>query len=122
MRLRTGLAALTAMMALTPTAMADCRTIASRFHPEQNDSVSTTGVSTGGAACTHAFWSNGALRITSHTIAQLPAHGRLEIGPLRARYTPARGFKGVDHYAIRMCGSGPAGSGCSTITYNITVE
>ena len=117
---RTGLAALTAMMVLTSGAMADCRTIAFRFHPEQNDSVSTTGVSTGGAACTHAFGSK--LRITSHTIAQRPAHGTLEIGPLRARYRPAHGFKGVDQYAIRICGTGSAGTGCSTITYHITVE
>jgi hypothetical protein len=78
-------------------------------------------VSTGGAACAHAYWTN-ALRLTSPTIAQLPAHGRLEVGALRARYTPARGFKGVDRYAIRICGSGAPGSGCSTITYNITVE
>ena len=121
MGLKTGLAALVAIMALAPTAMADCRTIAFRFHPEQNDSVSTTGVSTGGAACVHAYWTN-ALRITSLTLAQRPAHGRLDVGGLRARYTPARGFKGVDHYGIRVCGTGPGGSGCSTITYDITVE
>ena len=120
MRLRTSVAALT-VIALTPAAMADCRTIAFRFHPEQNDSVSTTGVSTGGAACAHAYWTN-ALRITSLTIARPPAHGRLEVGALRARYRPAPGFKGVDQYAIRICGNGAPGSGCSTITYNITVE
>ncbi len=121
MRLGTGLAVPLTTMALTATAMADCRTIAFRFHPELNESPSTTGVSTGGARCVHAYWTN-ALRITSLTVAQRPGHGRLEVGALRARYTPARGFKGIDRYAIRICGTGPGGSGCSTITYDITVE
>jgi hypothetical protein len=52
-----------------------------------------------------------------------PGNGTLsEIGALQFRYAPKKGFKGLDRYSIRICGTSPAGSGCATIAYSITVE
>ena len=41
---------------------------------------------------------------------------------LSFRYKPAPGFKGLDRYSLRICGADGFGSGCATLTYNITVE
>jgi hypothetical protein len=38
------------------------------------------------------------------------------------RYKPTAGFKGVDRYSLKVCGSDGAGPGCATVTCNITVE
>ena len=112
-----------ALAAMTSAAMADCRTIAFRFSPPQNDSVSTTGVVTKGSSCTHRFGSFSTLEMTSGAIVTRPGNGTLsEIGALQFRYTPKAGFRGTDRYAVRICGRGASGSGCSTLTYNITVE
>jgi hypothetical protein len=114
---------LIALAAMTSAAMADCRTIAFRFSPPQNDSVSTTGVVTKGSSCTHRFGSFSTLEMTSGAIVTRPGNGTLsEIGALQFRYTPKAGFRGTDRYAVRICGRGASGSGCSTLTYNITVE
>jgi hypothetical protein len=123
MKRRIGLFALMALAMTTSAALADCRTIGFRFYPPQNDSVSTTGISTRGSACTHRYRSLSTLQMTSGSIASPPANGSLsEVGALQFRYKPKAGFKGVDRYAIRVCGRGGSGSGCSTLTYNITVE
>jgi hypothetical protein len=104
-------------------ANADCRTIAFHIHPPQDETISTTGVSTGGSACTHRFWSGSGLRFTSGAIVSRPSHGTLsEIGALQFRYAPHRGFTGVDQYSVRVCGRGGSGSGCSIIAYAITVQ
>jgi hypothetical protein len=104
-------------------ALADCRTIRFTFHPPQNDSVSTTGVATKGSSCTHGFRSFASLQMTSGAIVKRPGNGTLsEIGALQFRYTPKAWFRGTDQYAGRICGRGASGSGCSTLTYNITVE
>ena len=121
--MKMGFATLIALTSITSAATAECRTIGFRFYVTQNDSVSTTGVSTGGSACTMYFRSLNTVRYTSRAIASPPAHGSLsEVGAFRFRYRPSAGFKGVDRYAIRICGSGLSGSGCSTLTYNITVQ
>lgn len=123
MRLQTAVIALIVGAATTSVAMADCRTIRFNFHVSQNDSISTTGVSNGGSACVHRFRSWSTSQLTSGAIASPPANGSLSsIGTLQFRYKPKSGFKGVDKYALRICGTESAGSGCSTISYSITVE
>jgi hypothetical protein len=123
MMLKAGLLALIATTAMATAAMADCRIMAFRFYVTQNDSVSTTGVSTGGGACTTRIQSLSTVQYTSGTIVSRPSNGVLsEIGPYRFRYKPKVGFKGVDRYTIRICGKGLSGSGCSTITHTITVQ
>jgi hypothetical protein len=123
MRLKTGWLALMASIAMTNAAAADCRIIGFTFRMSQNESVSTTGVSTGGSACSTRFRSGGMSSFRSAAVAAAPAHGTLtEIGTMRFRYKPRPGFKGADRYSIRICGSDRAGSGCATLGYNITVE
>ena len=121
--LKTGMVALVAMTTITSAAMANCRIIGFRFFVAQNDAVSTTGISTGGSGCTHRFRSFSTTQFTSGSIVSRPSNGTLsEIGALAFRYVPKAGYKGTDRYTVRVCGKGDAGSGCSTITYNLTVE
>jgi len=123
MMLRTGLLALIATTAMISAAMADCRTMFVIFRLSQNESVSTTGISTGGSACGINLRSDGLLHFTSVSIAARPSNGTLtDLGAIRFRYKPRAGFKGVDRYSIRVCGKDSAGSGCATVTYNITVQ
>lgn len=118
-----GLTALVLVSATTPAALAECRYMGLRFHFSQNESVATTGVSTKRGACSTRFWSSGTARYSSAVIASRPSHGTLtQSGTLSFRYKPAAGFKGVDRYSLRVCGMDDAGSGCATLTYNITVE
>ena len=123
MTLRTGLLVLTAWAATTSAALADCSRIGVRFHFSQNESVATNGTSTRGSACTHRFWVSGTSHYTSGAIASAPAHGKLsQSGMLSFRYQPSPGFKGDDRYSLKICGTDGGGSGCVTVTYNITVE
>ena len=123
MRLQAAVIALIASATMTSVAMADCRTIRFNFHVSQNESVATTGVSSGGSACIHRFRSWSTSQLTSGSIASPPANGSLSsIGALQFRYKPKAGFKGADKSALRICGTESAGSGCSTINYTITVE
>jgi len=126
--MKSGLLALTAFVAMTSIAMtsaatADCQIVAGRFNLSQNESVTTTGVSTKGAACGMKFTSFGMSRFDSVTVAKRPSHGALrEVGGLSYLYKPATGFKGIDAYSLRLCGRNVVGPGCATITYNITVQ
>jgi hypothetical protein len=123
MRLRTGFLALIASTVLTPAALAECSRYGVRFHLSQNESVATSGTSTKGSACSHRFWVNGTQYYTSGAITSRPSHGTLtQSGMLNFRYQPASGFKGADRYSLKICGKDGGGSGCATITYNITVE
>ena len=120
---KTVLAAAIGAIGMTTIAMAECRTMPFISYPAQNDSVSTNSTLTRGSACVHRFRSLNNLHYTSGSIASRPGHGTLtQTGMVEFRYTPQRGFKGVDRYSVRVCGQGGSGSGCSTITYNMTVE
>ena len=120
---RTGLLALMASIAMTGAAAADCRIMSFIFHLSQNDSVSTTGVSTRGSACVTRLRSGATSVFRSAAVTASPAKGTLtEFGTMRFRYKPSAGLKGTDRYSIRVCGSDRAGSGCSTITHVITLE
>jgi hypothetical protein len=108
--------------AISSAATAGCRTMGFGFFPAQNDSVSTTSVMDA-KGCIHRFGSASTLAMTSHTVVARPSNGTLAaIGALQFRYLPRAGFKGADRYTIRICGKGYDGAGCSTITYNVTVE
>ncbi len=121
--MQTGLATLAAALVVSTAAQAECRYIGVRFHFSQNESVSTTGTSTRGSACSTRFWAGGVTHYSSGAIASPPGHGTLtQTGMVSLRYKPTAGFKGVDRYSLKVCGSDPAGAGCATITYNITME
>jgi hypothetical protein len=117
---RGGTLALIAGMGMTSAAMADCRVVNTTFRLHLNEQVTSTGVSTKGGACTGA---GGTTQFTSTSITARPGHGTLtQVDGSRFRYKPAAGFKGVDRYSFKVCGTNSAGSGCATLTYNITVE
>lgn len=60
---------------------------------------------------------------TSASIAQSPKKGRLEqTGNFDFRYGPNKGYSGKDTYAVKICGSGLNGSGCSTIIYTAIIK
>jgi hypothetical protein len=121
--MKSGLLAVTAILAMTTAAMADCRIIAGRFSLSQNHAVTTTGVSTKGAQCGMNFFSPTSGHFESVAVVARPSHGALrEHGAMSYVYKPTTGFKGVDTYSLRLCGRDAAGAGCATITYNITVE
>jgi hypothetical protein len=123
MMLKTGGLALMASIALTSAAAADCRIMNFIFHFSQNDSVSTTGISTRGSACVTRLRSGATSVFHSATVTVPPAKGTLtEAGTMRFRYKPRAGVTGTDQYSIRICGTNRAGSGCSTITHVITLE
>jgi hypothetical protein len=121
--LKAGLGALLALTVLPPGAMAECRVMNVTFFLAQNDTSSTTGVSTRGSPCTVYFRSSSTSQLNALSIASRANHGVVsELGGMRIRYKPNAGFKGVDRYALRICGRAQAGAGCSTITYNITAQ
>jgi hypothetical protein len=111
-----------ALLCSAVPAWAGCQLSPVVFRPPHNDSVSTTAFITGGGRCVHRYRSFSMLQYTSASIVSRPAHGTLEQRPLRFRYTPQPGFKGTDRYSVKVCGTATAGSGCSTITYNVTVN
>jgi hypothetical protein len=123
MRLKTGWLALMASVAMTSAAAAECRIMSFIFHLSQNDSVSTTGVSTRGGACVTRLRSGSTSTFRSAAVTVPPAKGTLtEFGTMRFRYKPRTGANGTDRYSIRICGTDRAGTGCSTITHVITLE
>jgi hypothetical protein len=76
----------------------------------------------GGAACIHRLDDRGVM-FTGVSIAKRPRHGTLEqTGEYEHTYRPDPGYKGLDRYAISVCGQSDAGSGCSILTYEVGVE
>jgi hypothetical protein len=120
---RGGLLALFTGIAMTSAATADCRVINTSFRVNLNESVTSTGVSTKGGSCTIRLGAGATSQFSSMSITARPGHGTLsQVDGSRFRYKPSAGFKGIDRYSIRVCGTNNAGSGCATLTYNITVE
>jgi hypothetical protein len=106
---------------VTTAATADCRIIGGIFSLAQNNSVTTTVVSTKGAACGMKFTSPANGHFDSIAVVTRPGHGALR-GGMSYVYKPSAGFKGIDTCALRLCGRDAAGPGCATVTYKITVE
>ncbi len=111
------------LIVLSDAAMAKCDFAPVRFHPPQNDSVASTGVVTGNGVCSRSFTSISLLKFTGIQIASNPSNGSLGTrGKDVWIYRAKSGFKGSDQFAVKICGTGPVGSGCSTITYSVTVQ
>jgi hypothetical protein len=123
MSIQTGLAAAAAVVVFASAAHADCRVVNTLFRVHLNEQVTSTGVSTKGGACTVRLSSGATSHFTSTSISARPGHGTLtQVDGSRFRYKPSAGFKGIDRYTFKVCGTGNASSGCATLTYNITVE
>lgn len=73
--------------------------------------------------CSTRLWADAITHYSSGAVASHPRHGTLtQSDMLNCRYKSTTGFKGVDRYGLKVCGTDGAGSGCATITYNIAVE
>ena len=92
------------------------------FFPEQNDSVTYhLEVTKGG--CNTQYSAGGQWSFSGASILQTPQVGTLkQTGPLKFHYEPKPGYKGADKYAIKVCGRGLAGEGCSSVHYEATVD
>jgi len=92
------------------------------FNPALNDTVTAHMMTTTGK-CRHQYSAGGRSEFTSASIVDLPRNGRLkQTGPFSFHYSANKGFKGSDTYSVSVCGKSTAGSGCSKIIYDMTVE
>jgi hypothetical protein len=124
--MKCGLLALTALIGLAATssaAIAECLFIPVVFQVSQNQSVSGTIVTTKGSACATGFRTNGISTYSSGAIVLRPSHGQaIQTSMLNFVYRPPAGYKGADRFGVKVCGKDGAGTGCATITYDITVQ
>jgi hypothetical protein len=111
------------LAATTSATMAECRLIPFVFQVSQNQSVSATAVSTKGSACAMGFGAGGVSSYSSGAVVSRPSHGQaIQTSMLNFVYKPTAGFKGVDRFSVKVCGNNGGANGCSTITYDVTVD
>lgn len=92
------------------------------FFLDQNDTV-TYNPLTDAKGCNIYFRAGGAVEFTSASIVSPAKNGKFtQTGAFNFQYAPKVGFKGQDTYSVKVCGKTLAGSGCSTINYQTTVE
>lgn len=93
------------------------------FYPDQNDSVTYKPI-TDALGCSFNFQGGGGKwTLTSASVGSPAKNGALvQTGAFNFTYKPKKGFKGQDIYALKICGTGPSGAGCSTVIYETTVE
>jgi hypothetical protein len=92
------------------------------FHPALSDTV-TAHIMTTTGKCRHSWSAGGRLEFTSASIVDFPHNGKLtKTGTLSFHYAANKGFKGSDTYSFSVCGKSSAGSGCSKIIYDMSVE
>jgi Bacterial Ig domain len=87
-----------------------------------NDSVSYTDTITNGESCIHPQTTSAYMTFEKVTVVSSPLNGKLAISGAAATYTPKAGYKGNDQYSIKVCGNSRSGSGCSTLTYSVTLQ
>jgi hypothetical protein len=106
-----------------PPVQPSCNKEPMQFHVDQNETISGPVTIVGGAACHHAYWSEGTTQFSGASISEQPSNGVLtQTGDYEFEYRPHKGFRGSDEYAVEICGQNDNGSGCSTITYEVTVQ
>ncbi|MCB1542003.1 MAG: hypothetical protein KDJ25_14535 [Rhodoblastus sp.] len=120
--LAVAVSAATILLVSAQSASASCVVRGTRYDPAQNDSVTWYATVTGGT-CRITFRSLGSLVFTGTSVASRPSGGSVAMsGNTTANYRARGGFKGADSVAFKVCGQGRSGSGCSTITVQLTVD
>ena len=115
-------AALLAGAAVSSPALADCNVDSEPFFVHKADTTSHAIV-TDSKGCDLDFTTDKVTKFRSATITRTPANGKLvKIAALEFAYHPKPGFKGRDAFTMRICGSSPAGRGCSTLNYTTEVN
>jgi hypothetical protein len=93
------------------------------FRVAESEPATVQETIVGDANCADRFTATGKTQLTSGSISSQPSHGTLQqTGDLAFVYRPQQGFKGSDQYAVKICGENPSGSGCSIITYEVSVQ
>jgi hypothetical protein len=101
----------------------DCTKAGGQFHVDRSEPLTIQQTSVGGSACRNRLTAGGTTHFTGVSISSQPSHGDVkQTGDYAFEYRPHKGFKGSDSYAVEVCGTSNAGSGCSIITYETTVE
>ncbi|PTW57585.1 hypothetical protein C8N35_11064 [Breoghania corrubedonensis] len=104
------------------SAQARCLTQEFYFSVGINRGADPISTITGGN-CEYFFMAGGRSTFTNASVTKKAGHGRFEqIGRFRFRYTPSRGYKGEDHYAMKICGRNLMGKGCSVISFKAIVK
>jgi hypothetical protein len=100
-----------------------CNKVPVQFHVDTNDQLTSDVTVVGRATCRHSYWSEGTTQFSGASISEQPSNGELnQTGDYEFEYKPNKGFKGSDEYAVEICGENDNGSGCATITYQVTVQ
>ncbi len=103
-------------------AQAECTVRGGRFFVAQNDTVEYSATVTGDGKCERDF-STDRSTFKSTTIAKRPSNGAISTnGVSNFKYAARAGFKGKDSFVVKVCGEGLAGSGCSTLNYEVDVQ
>ena len=102
-----------------------CHTDSYTFSTVLSQSATSNSVSTGGAACVYTVGPihPDQVQFTSASIVEQARNGIFEqTGSFAFKYQPNPSFKGVDEYAIKVCGHNNQRAGCATVTYRVTVK
>jgi Caspase domain len=108
---------------VSPPPQPGCHQDAWQASSLKNETASANQTTTGGAACLIHLQSG--LDSPYASIASRPKNGTLsQIDTFTLKYQPNPGYKGPDQYIFKWCASDnkTGRSGCSTITYNVTVN
>jgi hypothetical protein len=108
---------------MTTPSLAMCHIDHGIFHVAWNDSITKRAVSDG--VCHDQYVASGRREtaFTSATLVSPPHNGTLtKTGPFAFVYRAKSGYKGQDVFTMKVCGTQAAGSGCSKITYDMTVD
>jgi hypothetical protein len=109
-------------MPTPPPEKPECRKQAKAFHVIRSQPATIPVTITGGASCAHSYVQDN-VQFTRGSITAHPRHGKFsQTGSFAFLYQPEPGFKGADHYAVRICGRSRNGSGCSVLTYQVTIR
>jgi Bacterial Ig domain len=114
-------AGITVALLGSQAALADCVST-KRPYSLSGDTVVSADIVDGKSTCRHPLKAPPDKQLTGVSVVSPPKHGKLTEGGKYVIYTPAPGFKGDDSYTIKICGGDATSKGCSTITYNTTVN
>lgn len=104
------------------SAPAGCKAEGEMFFMHHND-VTKHIITTDSDGCDLFFITAGKIDFKHAEIVASPDHGKLEkVAHLEFRYLPKRKFKGVDNFALKVCGTTPKGTGCSVLHYEAMVQ
>lgn len=107
---------------VTSPALAGCDVSSEPFFMHKNDKTSHQ-IKTDGKGCDLNFSTDNKTIFRSATIVSKPTSGKLvKVALLDFAYHPKPGFKGRDAFSMRVCGSSPAGKGCSLLNYTADVD